>query len=81
MKTGFSEFMKVDIDPNNNKTVARGFCIEVFEKEMSIDYLHYPVSLEYIEFDNGRVGEPGYYDDLIYQVHLKVSSLRHNLIS
>ncbi|XXG71027.1 hypothetical protein AAC387_Pa07g0373 [Persea americana] len=71
VKTGFSDFMKVDIDPNDNKTVARGFCAEVFEKVMSIDYLHYPVLLEYIEFDNGHAGEPGYYDELIYQVHLK----------
>ncbi|RWR84264.1 glutamate receptor 2.8-like protein [Cinnamomum micranthum f. kanehirae] len=71
VKTGFSEFIKVDIDPNDNKTVARGFCVEVFEKVMSMDYLHYPVLLEYVEFDNGHAGEPGYYDDLIYQVHLK----------
>ncbi|XXG71030.1 hypothetical protein AAC387_Pa07g0374 [Persea americana] len=71
MKTGFSQFMEVVKDPNDNKTVPRGFCAEVFEKVMSIDYLQYPVLLEYVGFDNGRVGEPSYYDDLIYQLHLK----------
>ncbi|RWR84268.1 glutamate receptor 2.8-like protein [Cinnamomum micranthum f. kanehirae] len=71
VKTGFRQFIEVVKDPIDNKTVARGFCAEVFEKVMSIDYLHYPVLIEYVEFDNGRVGEPGYYDDLIYQLHLK----------
>lgn len=80
MKTGFSQFMEVVKDPNDNKTVPRGFCAEVFEKVMSIDYLQYPVLLEYVGFDNGRVGEPSYYDDLIYQLHLKVSSTHGNFI-
>ena len=70
VKTGFSEFMKVERNPKDNSIIAKGFCIDVFEKVMK--KLPYTVPFEYIPFENGYEEEPNYYDQLIYQVYLKV---------
>lgn len=70
VKTGFSEFMKVERNPKDNSIIAKGFCIDVFEKVMK--KLPYTVPFEYIPFENGYQEEPNYYDRLICQVYLKV---------
>lgn len=71
VKTGFEEFMKVVKNPQDNTAIATGFAVDVFEKVMGL--LDPPFRYEYIPFENGHEGEPGYYNELIYQVYLKVS--------
>ena len=68
---GFGEFVKVTRDPSSNATKVSGFSIAVFDAVMAA--LPYAVPYEYIPFQTPD-GEPaGDYNDLIYQVYLKVS--------
>ena len=73
VKDGFSEFVKVTWDANNNKTQVTGYCIDVFDAVMNS--LPYSVPYEYIPFGTPDGKPLGNYNDLIYQVFLKVSHI------
>nr|XP_023919108.1 glutamate receptor 2.1-like [Quercus suber] len=66
--TGFSEFVKVTHDANNNRTQVTGYSIDVFNAVM--ETLPYAVNNEFIPFANSSGGSAGSYNDLVYQVYL-----------
>ncbi|XP_034928287.2 glutamate receptor 2.8 [Populus alba] len=69
VKHGFSEFVKVTIDPSSNTKTVAGYSIDVFDSVVKA--LPYALPYEYIPFAKPD-GEPaGTYNDLIYQVYLK----------
>ena len=68
---GFSEFVKVTHDANNNRTQVTGYSIDVFNAVM--ETLPYAVNYEFIPFANSSGGSAGSYNDLVYQVYLRVS--------
>ncbi|KAL4650636.1 hypothetical protein ACB092_01G102100 [Castanea dentata] len=68
VKKGFSEFVKVTHDANNNRTQVTGYSIDVFNAVVEI--LPYVVSYEFIPFANSSGGSAGNYNDLVYQVYL-----------
>ena len=70
VKDGFSEFVKVTRDPSSNTKTVTGYSIDVFDSVVKA--LPYALPYEYIPFAKPD-GEPaGTYNDLIYQVYLKV---------
>ncbi|CAI9767114.1 unnamed protein product [Fraxinus pennsylvanica] len=69
VKRGFSEFVKVEKDPERNEVIATGFCMDVF-KEV-INALPYFVSYEFIPFATYDGHSAGTYDELVYQIFLK----------
>jgi len=70
VKDGFSEFVKVTRDPSSNTKTVTGYSIDVFDAVVKA--LPYALPYEYIPFAKPD-GEPaGTYNDLIYQVYLKV---------
>ena len=73
LKDGFSEFVKVTWDTNTNATQVTGYCIDVFDAVMNS--LPYAVPYEYIPFGTPDGKPLGNYNDLIYQVELKVSHI------
>ncbi|XP_058113831.1 glutamate receptor 2.8-like isoform X2 [Magnolia sinica] len=70
LKNGFQEFIKIDHDSKENHLIVSGFVIDVFKDAM--DALPYRVSCEFIPFENGHENSSGYYNDLIYQLNLRV---------
>ena len=70
VKSSFRQFVDVRKYPGSNTTEITGFCIDVFDtvvKTLPNDF-----SYEYVPFANPD-GEPaGTYNDLVYQVYLKV---------
>lgn len=68
VKNGFSEFVKVTHDANNNRTQVTGYSIDVFNAVM--ETLPYAVNYEFIPFANSSGGSAGSYNDLVYQVYL-----------
>ena len=73
VKDGFSEFVKVTWDTNTNATQVTGYCIDVFDGVMNS--LPYAVPYEYMPFGTPDGKPLGNYNDLIYQVVLKVSHI------
>ncbi|KAH7865526.1 hypothetical protein Vadar_007794 [Vaccinium darrowii] len=73
VKLGFTEFVKVEIDPLTNATKVSGISIDIFDAVMGA--LPYAVPYEYHPFENGddsSAAEPGsYYNDMVYQVYLE----------
>jgi ionotropic glutamate receptor len=70
VKDGFSEFVKVKRDPSSNTKTVTGYSIDIFDSVVKA--LPYALPYEYIPFAKPD-GEPaGTYNDLIYQVYLKV---------
>ncbi|KAJ0030053.1 hypothetical protein Pint_12579 [Pistacia integerrima] len=67
-KNGFREFVKVIIDPTTNKTIATGYCIDVFNAVMQA--LPYAINYEFIPFALSYGTSSGSYNDMIYQVKL-----------
>ena len=65
-KSGFPEFLSVAFDSSNQSKVT-GFCIDVFNAVLS--RLHHALPYDLIPYSNDD------YDDLVYQVYLKVSSV------
>ncbi|PIN16370.1 Glutamate-gated kainate-type ion channel receptor subunit GluR5 [Handroanthus impetiginosus] len=61
----FPELVGVNHDQQSNKTIFKGFCIEVFRA--AVDKLPYEISFEYIPFYNHH----GSYSDLVYQISLQ----------
>ncbi|KAM3759072.1 hypothetical protein ACB098_01G093300 [Castanea mollissima] len=68
VKKGFSEFVKVTHDANNNRTQVTGYSIDVFNAV--VETLPYVVSYEFIPFANSTCGSAGSYNDLVNQVYL-----------
>ncbi|KAF5175226.1 Glutamate receptor [Thalictrum thalictroides] len=66
---GFSELVKVEIDPHTNATKVSGYCIDVFDS--AIRSLPYNIPYEYVPFhkDGGKSGVT--YNDIIDQVYLQ----------
>lgn len=77
-KNTFHEFVKVDHDPKGNGWIVSGYSVEVFKEVMGS--LPYNVSCEYIPYHNGHHLDLGYYDELIQQFQLNVSSFLTLLI-
>ncbi|KAJ0031596.1 hypothetical protein Pint_12580 [Pistacia integerrima] len=68
VKNGFSEFVKVITDPTTNKTIATGYCIDVFNAVMQA--LPYAINYEFIPFALSDGTNAGSYNDMVYQVKL-----------
>jgi ionotropic glutamate receptor len=66
IKDGFVEFVAVTKDPSSNTTKVTGYCIDVFDAVVKA--LPYALPYEYIP----HAMPAGTYDDLAYQVYLKV---------
>ncbi|KAK2969962.1 hypothetical protein RJ640_008302 [Escallonia rubra] len=70
VKSGFTEFVKVDWDPRTNLPNVSGYAIKVFESVMKA--LPYDVPREYVPFVKTDYTSGGsYYNDLVYQVYLQ----------
>ncbi|XP_059626296.1 glutamate receptor 2.7-like [Cornus florida] len=63
-KLGFTELVKMDLDPQTNATKFSGFCIDVFRA--AIDALPIDVPYEFIPIYKIKN-----YNDLVYQVYLQ----------
>lgn len=70
VKKGFSDFVKVTVDPSTNTTTVTGYCIDVFDAVMKA--LPYAVAYEFIPFAPPDGTSTSSYNDLIYQVFLGV---------
>ncbi|XP_042485355.1 glutamate receptor 2.7-like [Macadamia integrifolia] len=66
---GFSEFVKVAIDPTTNATIVTGYCIDVFNAVTG--ELPYALSYEFIPFMKPDGTSAGTYNDMIYQIYLQ----------
>ncbi|KAL5723193.1 hypothetical protein ACHQM5_006617 [Ranunculus cassubicifolius] len=66
---GFSELVKVKMDPITNATVVSGYCIDVFIS--AINTLPYDIPYEFIPFHKDDGNNSGSYTDLIEQVYLQ----------
>lgn len=73
-KTGYQEFVGISTD--SNKTTYTGYCIDVFEKALSL--LPYAVAYDFVTFGNGS-NTPNY-DALVEQITEKVPTLLSNYV-
>lgn len=66
IKQGFTEFVKVEMDPSTNETKVAGFSIDVFQSVLE----NLPVKLDYefLPFVNESGHSLGSYDDLLHKV-------------
>lgn len=78
VKRGFSEFVKVEKNPERNDFIATGFCIDVF-KEV-VKSLPYLVPYEFIPFATPDGQSAGTYDELVYQIFLEVMQKLKNQV-
>lgn len=69
LKKGFSEFVRVEVDPITKALQFKGLCIDIFDSV--IKALPYDVPYEYLpyEISNGNGG--GTYHGLVHQVYLQ----------
>ncbi|XP_028786705.1 glutamate receptor 2.8-like [Neltuma alba] len=71
-KSGFAQFVDVQIDPtnNNNQVVqASGYSIAVFNATIAyLTRLHHGISFEFRAFVNNNGSSAGYYDALVSQI-------------
>ena len=68
---GFSEFTKVEWHPDHNdKPKISGFSIDLFLAVL--DMLPFPLPHEFVPYVNQNRQSAGTYDDLLYQIKLKV---------
>lgn len=70
VKRGFTEFVKVAIDPSTNAISVSGFCIDVFTA--ATEDLEDELEYEFVPFADDSGESAGSYDDLIHQVYLQV---------
>lgn len=70
-KDGFKQFVTVTFDRIRNQSKVTGFCIDVFDAVLS--RLDYALPYDLIPYGGENHTHP--YNDLVYQVHLKVRSL------
>lgn len=73
-KPGFNDFLRVETDPQTNKTKVSGYYKEVFDAVM--EALPYALPYEFVAYSFIKTdgSRPGSYDDLVYQVSLQVNS-------
>lgn len=71
VKAGFSEFVKVEKDPETKAVTATGFSVHVFEEV--IKSMPYAVPFDYVPFERPDGEAAGDYDNLIYQIYLQVN--------
>ncbi|XP_010270821.1 PREDICTED: glutamate receptor 2.8-like [Nelumbo nucifera] len=69
MTSGFTEFVKVDLDPSTNRTTVSGFSIDVFIAVM--EALPFAVPYVFIPFMKTNGKSAGSYDELLYQIRLQ----------
>nr|GMD54231.1 glutamate receptor 2.8-like [Ipomoea batatas] len=69
VKSGFTDFVRVERDKELNKTQVSGFYIDVFNSVMSA--LQYAVPYELVPFEKPDGSSAGTYNDLVYQVFLQ----------
>ncbi|KAL4182078.1 hypothetical protein AMTRI_Chr12g240710 [Amborella trichopoda] len=67
VKTGFTEFVKVERDPINGRRTVTGFSIDVFEAV--VESLPYAVTYELIPFEDSHGRGAGTYNDMLDQVY------------
>ena len=68
---GFNEFLKVEWHPNqNDKPKISGFSIDLFLAVL--DMLPFPLPYEFVPYVNQNRQSAGTYDELLYQIKLKV---------
>ncbi|KAG9455992.1 hypothetical protein H6P81_000500 [Aristolochia fimbriata] len=67
--TVFIRFVKVEWDPMLKRNVTKGYAVDIFLTVL--DSMPYKVLPDFQPYDNGRVDDLGYYDDLIYQLYEK----------
>ncbi|XP_031255206.1 glutamate receptor 2.7-like [Pistacia vera] len=68
VKEGFTEFVKVEWQSNNNMTTLSGFSIEVFKEVLAV--LEFALSYEFVPFHKNHKSA-GSYDELIYKIKEK----------
>ncbi|XP_035844114.1 glutamate receptor 2.2 [Helianthus annuus] len=69
MHTGFDELLSVEHNPHTNATIAKGFCVDVFNA--ALDALPYKVPYVFVPFSMARRPNSESYNQLIYQVYLQ----------
>ena len=68
---GFNEFLKVEWHPNqNDKPKISGISIDLFHAVL--DMLPFPLPHEFVPYVNQHRQSAGTYDELLYQIKLKV---------
>ncbi|KAL2462410.1 Glutamate receptor 2.2 [Forsythia ovata] len=70
-ESGFTEYLKVERDPQTNASKVSGYYIDVFNSVMAA--LPFAVTPVYVPFEKPDGSSAGSYDDLAYQVFLKVN--------
>ncbi|XP_019160341.1 PREDICTED: glutamate receptor 2.8-like isoform X2 [Ipomoea nil] len=66
IKQGFTEFVKVEVDPSTNETKVVGFSIDVFRSVL--EKLPVQLDYEFLPFVNESGHNLGIYDDLVHKV-------------
>ncbi|XP_031122953.1 glutamate receptor 2.9-like [Ipomoea triloba] len=66
IKQGFTEFVKVEVDPSTNETKVAGFSIDVFQSVL--EQLPVQLDYEFLPFVNESGHSLGSYDDLLHKV-------------
>ncbi|KAK4427472.1 Glutamate receptor 2.7 [Sesamum alatum] len=69
VKSGFTEFVKIERDAETNAVIPTGFCIDVFKEVMQS--LPYAVLYEFFPFETPDGQSAGEYNDLVYRIYLE----------
>ncbi|CAK7344630.1 unnamed protein product [Dovyalis caffra] len=69
LRSGFSEFIKVEWHPESDKPTVSGFSCDVFLAV--VDALPFPLPYKFIPFVNNNKQSAGTYNELLYQIKLK----------
>ncbi|KAG6740232.1 hypothetical protein POTOM_055672 [Populus tomentosa] len=67
---GFDQFVKVTRDFSCNMTTVTGYCVDIFYA--AVEALPYAMTYQYIPFAKPDGKSAGTYNDLVYQVYLRV---------
>ncbi|PSS07257.1 Glutamate receptor 2.8 like [Actinidia chinensis var. chinensis] len=66
VKSGFTEFIKVERDSETKEVIVTGFCIDLLQEVM--DSLPYAVQYKFIPFETPNGKSAGSYNDLVYGI-------------
>ncbi|KAD3338448.1 hypothetical protein E3N88_33969 [Mikania micrantha] len=69
MLVGFEEFLTVEHNPQTNATIAKGFCVDVFDA--AVKALSYEVPYEFVPFVYNKTLNSEAYNQLIHEVYLQ----------
>ncbi|KAD0131088.1 hypothetical protein E3N88_44744 [Mikania micrantha] len=69
MLVGFEELLTVEHNPQTNATIAKGFCVDVFDA--AIEALSYEVPYVFVPFVFSKAPNSEEYNQLIYEVYLQ----------